>query len=133
MGFFSSNKLQIPPHKLHPEVLHWKEGDEIVARNIKVKSLFSKLMAFETGKLNIVYYYKGLTSDGFVIVEEKESGHLDKVEFYKFIKHAKNKSVKNRILTQDLEQSRDHMELIDEFQKAYNELEASDKGRKLLE
>ena len=131
MGLF--RRKNIPAHKLHPDVLHWREGDEIVARNIKVKGPISKVMAFEVGKLNITYYYKGLTDDGFIILEEKETGHLDKVAFKKFIKHAKNMSFKNRSLKQDLEQSKDHMELIDEFQKAYNELQVSDKNRKLLE
>lgn len=130
MSFF--RKKEQASHLLYPDVLHWKEGDEIKARNANAKSPFSKLMAFETGKLNIMYLYKGLTDNGFIIVEEKESGHLHKIEFRRFLKHATNLSFKNRSIEQDLDQSKDYMELVDEFQKAYNELQDGDKDQKLL-
>jgi hypothetical protein len=132
MGFFKKDKKGIPPHKLHPDVLHWKEGDEIVARNVKLKGWFSKIIAFEDGYLNMTYLFKAVTDDGYIIVEEKESNNLHKVEFRKFIKKANNNSLINRSIKQDLNHSKDYMELIDNFQQAYTDLEESDKP-KLLE
>jgi hypothetical protein len=129
MGIVHRN---IPPHKLHPDVLHWKEGDEILARNVKLKGLFSKIVAFENGKLNIGYLFKAITNDGFIIVAEKENRNLHKIEFARFIRKAKNLSFKNRSIEQDLDHSKEYMELIDTFQNAYKELEESDKP-KLLE
>ncbi len=122
----------LPPHKLHPDVLHWREGDEIVARNVKLKGWFSKLMAFENGILNMTYLFKAITNDGYIIIAEKESGNLHKTEFRKFIKKAKNNSFINRAIEQDLDKSKEYMELIDTFQQAYTELQESDKP-KLLE
>ncbi|MEQ9264578.1 MAG: hypothetical protein RLN81_05115 [Balneolaceae bacterium] len=130
MSFF--RKKEQPSHLLYPDILHWKEGDEIKARNANITGPFSKLMAFETGKLNLIYLYKGLTDDGFIIVEEKDNGQLHKVNFRRFLKHAKNISFKNRAIEQDLDQSKNYMELIDEFQKAYTELQDGDKDQKLL-
>jgi len=122
---------QQAPHTWYPEILHWKEGDEIKARNANAKSWFSKIMAFEVGKLNIFYYYKGVTSDGFIIVEEKETGHLHKLLFKKFIRKATNLSYKNRTINSDIDTSKEYMALMDEFQKAYLELQEAD-NQKLL-
>lgn len=130
MSFF--RKKEQPSHLLYPDILHWKEGDVIKSRNANITGPFSKLMAFETGKLNLTYLYKGLTGDGFIIVEEKDNGQLHKVNFKRFLKHAKNISFKNRAIEQDLDQSKNYMELIDEFQKAYTELQDGDKDQKLL-
>ncbi len=119
------------PHIWYPEILHWHEGDEIRARNANAKNWFSKLMAFEVGRLNIFYYYKSVTSDGYIIVEEKETGHLHKLIFKKFIRKATNISFKNRSIHSDIDTSKEYMALMEEFQKAYVELQESD-NQKLL-
>jgi len=131
MGIFSE-KYTPAPHIRYPEILHWQEGDEIRARNANARNWFSKLMAFEDGHLNILYLYKGVTSDGFIIVEEKESGHLHKLKFGSFIKRATNLSFKNRRIHSDINETKEYMNLIEEFQKAYLELEESD-TKKLIE
>lgn len=123
----------LPPHKLHPDILHWREGDELFARNVKLKGWFSKLMAFETGNLNAAYYFKAITDEGVIVVAEKESGHLHKVKFEKFIKKATNLSFVNRAIEQDLKTSQNYMELMENFQQAYNELEEADKLKQLLD
>lgn len=129
MGILSKDHQA--PHTWYPEILHWQEGDEIKARNANAKNWFSKLMAFEVGKLNIFYFYKGVTSDGYIIVEEKETGHLHKLVFKKFIKNAANLSYKNRTINLDINHSKDYMVLMEEFQKAYLELQEGD-NQKLL-
>ena len=68
---------------------------------------------------------KAITRDGFIIISEK-TGHLHKVPFKKFIKTAKNLSLINRTIQQDLAHNQDYMELIESFQTAYKELEESD-------
>tara|TARA_R110002096_G_scaffold420640_2_gene625784 strand:+ start:3833 stop:4222 length:390 start_codon:yes stop_codon:yes gene_type:complete len=123
MGIFSKH---IPPHKLHPEILHWQEGDEIKARNVVLNNPLSIIVAFEDGNLNIIYNFKAITRDGFIIISEKETEQLHKVPFKKFIKTAKNLSLINRTIQQDLVHNQDYMELIESFQTAYKELEESD-------
>lgn len=130
MGILSTKHQA--PHSWYPEILHWQEGDEIRARNANAKSWFAKLMAFEDGRLNIFYYYKGVTSDGFIIVQEKETGHLHKLIFKKFIRKAINLSLKNRMIHSDMGTSKEYMVLMEEFQKAYLELQEGDE-KKLLE
>ena len=131
MGIIRRNRKA--PHLWCSEILDWREGDELFARNAKAKNWFSKLMAFEDGKLNISYYYKGITKDGFILIEEKDSGHMHKLEFYTFIKRAKNMSYNNRSVYSEIEHSKEYMILIDEFQKAYLELEETDKPKLLTE
>lgn len=125
MNFFKSDK-NLPPHKINSELLHWREGDEIIARNIKITGLVSLLTALETDNLNSHYYFKSFTKDGHIIVANKESGNLEKVRLKKFLKHAQNISLKNRALKSDIENSEEYMELMEEFQKAFNELQESD-------
>lgn len=136
MGLFKNTKKSIPPHKLYPEILHWRDGDEI--ENIdfhkmeRVNKFNAILMRIDRVTPLATYLYKSLTSDGFIIVEEKETKHLQKIKFDKFVKQANNLSLKSRGVEQDLDYSKEYMELIDTFQKAYIELQESDKP-KLLE
>lgn len=116
------------PHLLHPEILHWQTGDEIQTRNLEARGFFRKMSAIEDGKLNLIYIYKGLTREGLIIVEDKESGKLHKTDFRKFIRKAKNISLDNRKIMMDMSESEEYMELMKEFQKAYKELEAHDQG-----
>ena len=125
MNFFKSDK-NIPPHKINSELLHWREGDEIIARNLKITGLISFITAWETDKLKSHYYFKSFTKDGHIIVADKGTGNLEKVRLRKFLKHAKNASLQNRKLENDIEDSEEYMELINQFQKAFGELEESD-------
>lgn len=120
-----------PPHTYYPDILHWQDGDEIIARNVTAKNWFSKLSAFEIGNLNISYYYRGVTGDGTIIIEEKETGILHKESFWQFIKKAKNLSFSNRMIHSELEQSNEYMALMEEFRKAYEELQKTDEQRVL--
>ena len=136
MGIFKKKASKLPPHKIHPEVLHWKEDDEIENidfQKMERKSKFNTVVMRIDGVIPMTtYLYKSLTNDGFIIVEEKESKHLHKIEFERFVKQCNNLSLKSRWIEQDLDQSNEYMELIESFQKAYSELEESDKP-KLLE
>lgn len=50
MNFFKSSK-NLPPHKIDSKLLHWREGDEIIARNLKITGLVSLLIALENDGL----------------------------------------------------------------------------------
>ncbi len=129
---FKNKKKGAPPHTWYPEILHWKEGDEVRARNVANKGPLSTIILFEEGELNVVYLYKGVTNDGFIVIEEKDTGHLHKVLFQKFIRKAENLTLKNRSINHLLNESKEYMELITEFQSAFSELSDSDRP-KLLE
>ena len=130
MSFFK--KKNLPPHKIHPEVLHWKEGDELVYMVVVLNGPFEINLDSYEEKNKKHGFYKSLTSEGYIIVEEKESGNLSKYEFRKFIKAAKNISFQNRVISLEIKESKNYMELIETFQRAYKELEESDKP-KLIE
>lgn len=136
MGLFANKKKGQPPHKIHPEVLHWKENDEIENidfQKMERKSKFNTVVMRIDGVTPMtIYLYKSLTNDGYIIVEEKETQHLHKIEFERFVKQCNNLSLKSRWIEQDLDQSKEYMELIESFQQAYSELEESDKP-KLIE
>ncbi|MEQ8578378.1 MAG: hypothetical protein RIC57_07995 [Balneola sp.] len=135
MGFFKNDKKGKPPHKIHPEVLHWKENDEIENidfQKMERKSKFNTVVMRIDGVTPMtIYLYKSLTNDGFIIVEEKETQHLHKIEFERFVEQCNNLSLKSRWIEQDLDHSKEYMELIESFQKAYSELEESDKPKLL--
>lgn len=131
MGIFNKSSAKAP-HLLHPEILHWKEGDIIRARNVKAKGIFSKLNALETGTFTRNYVYKGITSDGFIIVEDEADKEIHKTDLQSFLKKAENLSLKNRTILTELNTSSDYMELIAEFQKAYLELSDQSEESKLL-
>lgn len=135
MGLFRSTKKALAPHIVHPKILHWKEGDEIVTIDygkLAGKNRFHKLtMHLDWVTPKTTYFYKSITQDGFIIIKEKETEQLHKIDFIEFIKQAKNISFQNRSIENDLEQSNEYMELIGEFQKTFTELVASDK-KKLL-
>ncbi len=132
MGIFSSKQTKAP-HLQFPEILHWQEGDIIKARNVKVKGFFSIVSAMETDTLYMKYIYKGLTRDGFIIVEDESGGEAHKTPLKKFLKKAENISHNNRTVLSDLDTSNEYMILISEFQKAYLELSNNEEDTKLLE
>lgn len=140
MGFFKNDKKGKPPHSWYPEILHWEVGDEIRSidyEKLENLSFVEKLMLridsfFEKEVIPINFYlYKGLTENGFIIVVQKESKRLFKISFQNFIKDAINLSFQERSIRQELNKSKEYMDLIKNFQKAYLELEDSDKTKHL--
>lgn len=131
MGIFQKKETSAP-HIEFPEILHWHEGDRIKARNVTMKGLLSKMTAIETGEYILIYIYKGITRDGFIIVESEADNVAHKTELKKFLKKAENLSLKNRSIYSDLESSNEYMKLMEEFQRAYLELKEAD-DQKLLQ
>lgn len=135
MSFFKNEKKNTAPHKWYPDILHWKKGDEVFCWNIvyasgKIFSADYHRYVNEAGRAKATFYYEGISSNGNIILKDKED-HFVEFEFYRFIKKARNESLKNRNLSQKIQESSEYMELIEAFQKAFEELEESDKNYRL--
>ncbi len=128
--FYISTKKGAPPHIAFPEILHWQEGDSIVSKESMYINWLSVVIA-DDDDFSLHYVYKSVTRDGFIILEEEETGKLVKRRFDLFIKVSNNLSYNNRHLTSEIHQSKEYMSLIQEFQTAYKELEETDKTKLL--
>jgi len=63
---------------------------------------------------------------------EDSDGHLVEFQFYRLIKYARNETLKTRKLEQRLIDSKQYMELMGNFQQAFDELKAADNHPKRL-
>ncbi len=130
MGFLRKKKSSNSPRLTNSELLHWKPGDLIESTDygkVEKKNKFQTFLLRVDGILPTTKYnYKSITDDGFIIIEEQETLRLFKIELNEFLKDAKNISYNNRSISKDLVKSSRYMELIDEFQAAYLELQNAD-------
>ncbi len=135
MGFFTKNKNMGSPHVLYPILLHWQKGDIITSIDygkMESKNFFTAFILRADGLTPMAtYIYQSITEDGFVIIEHEETGRLYKIGIKKFLKDAQNISFNNRSIKDDLLDSSRYMELVNEFQIAYNELRESDQPKQL--
>jgi hypothetical protein len=142
MPFFSKNKYEgKPPHEWYPEILHWKEGDEVNCGNIYKAIGYSKVstkqMTTFSGPTSPFGYpterfkYKSVDVNGMIFLEDS-SGHLHRFEFWRFIKVSENLSLRSREVEQGLVNSKSYMQLIQNFQSAFNQLQKEDNHPKRL-
>ncbi|MBO6523030.1 MAG: hypothetical protein JJ971_04330 [Balneolaceae bacterium] len=137
MGLFRNKKKGVPPHTWYPEILHWQEGDEVFCWNIysaRGTTDWSEFHRFEkssTGYPVGTFIYKGVSEDGRIFVEDKD-GNLMEFEFYRFIRKSKNESLKSRNASARINETKEYMELISNFQNAFNELQEADNHPKRL-
>lgn len=66
-----------------------------------------------------------------IYVEDKD-GNLMEFEFYRFIKKSKNESLKSRKVSSKIGNTKEYMELINNFQQAFDELQEADNHPKRL-
>lgn len=133
MGFFSNSKKGKPPHTWYPDILHWKEGDEIYCWGIISAlgiwnfswAIYHKYVDSLSGTAKGTFYFKSVDKEGNIFLEDKK-GNLIQFEFWRFIKKARNESLKSRRIEGQVKQSEEYMELMKEFQNAFNELQESD-------
>ncbi len=142
MGFFKNDKKGKPPHTWYPEILRWREGDQIFCWNIskaigymKAKSKdIAKYMA-DSGSHAIyataAFKFKSVSEDGMIYLEF-EDGQMEEFEFWRLIKCAENESLKTRKIEEKETDSQKYMELIQNFQHAFNELQEADNHPKRL-
>ena len=143
MYFFSrkNNHQGEPPHTWYPDILHWREGDSIVcgdvAKAIGYMKATNKELALYDGPKNGMGYaterftYKSVDASGMIYLEDSK-GHLHTFEFWRFIKASDNQSLKSRQIEAKQADSESYMELIQNFQKAFNELQEKDDHPKRL-
>lgn len=143
MPFFSrKNKIAgQPPHTWYPDILHWQEGDSIycgnIAKAIGYNKANTKALALYDGPKSAFGYpterftYKSVDSKGMIYVEDGK-GHLHTFEFWRFIKASDNLSLKSRQVQAQQSDSEQYMELIKNFQQAFNELQEKDNHPKRL-
>lgn len=133
MGIFSNDKKGKPPHTWYPDILHWQEGDEIYCWGIMSAlglknfswATYHKYVDSLSGTAKGTFYYKSVDKQGNIFLEDK-TGNIVQFEFWRFIKKARNESLRSRQIEGQVKQSKEYMELMKEFQKAFNELQESD-------
>lgn len=141
MGLFRNKKKGVPPHTWYPEILHWREGDKIncwnIAKAISVSGkkfdwgTYHKYIDANSGYGKHVFTYKSVDKQGKIYLED-EDGHLVDFHFYKLIKCARNETLKTRKLEQRVTESEEYMELMQNFQQAFDELQQADNHPKRL-
>lgn len=141
MGFFNNNKKGKPPHSWYPEILHWKTGDKIFCWNISKSIGYLKAESSDaykylsengTGFGKAMLIYKSVDEQGNIFLEDEDE-HLVQFEFWRFIKSARNESLKSRKLEERQKDSQEYMELMQNFQQAFDELQEADNHPKRLE
>lgn len=104
------------PHEAWPEILHWQAGDK-----------FDAHVDYQ-GK----HYYNlrliSLTDNGFAYCQEADQ--RVKIGILSLIGH--NNSVITREVNEELKIGSEYMELIEQFNKSYAELQERDKKLKLV-
>ena len=81
------------------------------------------------GKVRFIY--KSVDENGSIYVTDPD-GHLVQFEFWRFNKVSTNETLKSRLIEQKQQNSESYMELMKNFQHAFNELQEADDHPKRL-
>lgn len=84
-----------------------------------------------SGSKQYTFSFKSVDESGIIYLADDE-GDLVNFHFYKFIKYARNETMKSRNLEQRIVDSNEYMELMSNFQKAFDELQEADNHPKRL-
>lgn len=133
MGLFKNGKKGKPPHTWYPDILHWREGDSIYCWNVMSalgnnQNSWPEIHRYTPkggGFAKAHFKFIGVNSDGKIFVKDNED-HLLEFEFYRFIKKSKNESLANKLVKDRLKGTKDYMELMKNFQHAFDELQEAD-------
>ena len=141
MGLFRNKKKGVPPHSWYPEILHWKKDDRINCWNIaQVVSVsgskfdwatFNKYRTATSSAGRHTFKFKSVDQFGKVYLED-EDGDLVEFHFYRLIKYARNETLITRKIECRVSDSEKYMELMENFQQAFDELQAEDNHPKRL-
>lgn len=139
MRLFRNKKKNVAPHTWYPEILHWKDGDRINCWNIAQAltgqkfdwGTYHKYTDATSASGQYVFTFRSVDEFGKIYLED-DDGDLVEFHFYKFIKYARNETLKSRKLEQRVIESKDYMELMGNFQKAFDELQEADNHPKRL-
>ncbi len=138
MGLFTNKKKGKAPHTWYPDILHWREGDKTYCWNVLSalggKHSWAEFHRYASQGSSIAkahFTFIGVDSEGKIFVKN-ESGNLLEFDFYRFIKKAKNESLVNRIIQDRVKGTENYMELMKDFQEAFDELQEADNHPKRL-
>lgn len=139
MGFFKNDKKGKPPHTWYPDILHWREGDNLYCWNVMSalggnKQSWAEIHRYTPqggGFAKAHFTFVGVNSEGKIFVKDKEENLLE-FEFYRFIKKSKNESLANRMVQDRLKGTENYMELMKNFQISFDELQEADENPKRL-
>ncbi len=139
MGFFTNKKKGNPPHTWYPEILHWREGDKIYCSNITKAFGYSKVRTRDIVKYikpnevvgKVSFVYKSVDEQGNIYLSDPDD-HLVQFEFWRFIKVSTNETLKSRLVEERQKGSEEYMELMSNFQHAFDELQEQDNHPKRL-
>ncbi|RNC83020.1 MAG: hypothetical protein ED557_09870 [Balneola sp.] len=140
MGWFKNKKKGVPPHTWYPEILHWQEGDKIncwnIAQAIAVGwkfdwGTFRKYSNADNAHGQYIFTYKSVDEHGKIYLTDDDE-HIVEFHFFRFIKYARNESLKSRNMLSKVNNSQEYMELMKNFQQAFNELQEGDNHPKRL-
>ena len=143
MGLFRNKKQGKPPHTWYPEILHWREGDIIHCWNIAKAIGYVKVTTKDlnlymsngtspvTGYASARFKFRSVNENGMIYLEF-ENDLLVEFEFWRFIRCAENESLRSRKIEDREESSQQYMELMKNFQKAFDELQEADNHPKRL-
>ncbi|MEO1023753.1 MAG: hypothetical protein AAFW89_14515 [Bacteroidota bacterium] len=142
MGFFKKNdKKGKPPHNWYPEILHWKRDDIVHCFNIAKAIGYMKANGRDLAKYMNGNNTSGYISSRFTFKSVDEKGmiylvdhynHIVEFEFWRFIKCSENETLKSRKIEQRANGSNEYMQLIQNFQQAFDELQEHDGHPKRL-
>lgn len=139
MSWFRNKKKKTPPHLWYPDILHWREGDELYCWGIMSAlgmknfswATYHKYVDMHTGAAKGTFYFKSIDKNGNIFVEDT-NGNIEQFEFWRFVKKARNESLNSRQKKNQLEESQEYMELMRTFQQAFDELQENDNHPKRL-
>lgn len=140
MALFKHKKIGLPPHTWYPEILHWEEGDRLNCWNIGQAiavgwkfdwGTYKKYSSNGDARGHYMFTFKSVDQFGKLYVTD-DDGHLVEFHFFRFIKYARNETLKTRMMNSKVNDSQDYMELMSTFQKAFNELQEADNHPKRL-
>lgn len=139
MGFFRNDKKGKPPHTWYPEILHWREGDQIYCQNITKAFGYTKVKTADVERYMIpnavihkaIFTYKTVDELGMIYLIDPHN-QMVQFEFWRFIKVSRNETLKSRAIEQKQKDSEKYMELMSNFQKSFDELQEEDNHPKRL-
>lgn len=99
------------PHEKYPELLEWEQGDSIRLEITLSTDFPYTRMSF-----------RAMTEDGYIYLSGY--GEVYKYRATYLMRYARNQSLQDRRLSQEIRDSPEYMELIRNFQEALRELRA---------
>jgi len=106
---------RLAPHEQYPEIMHWREGDEIRSSTHSHWFFWFKFIS--------------VTEDGTVYGDSILSDHKFRCELWVIMRDGSNLTLNDREISQELQRSNEYIELIKEFNAAFASLQERDNAK----